>query len=180
MMGKAERMTTSDPFDRGPPSSPLVDGRQSETALELQRGVLRLLSQHACTGLTEFGLPDGRRADIFALTVAGDIWIVEIKSSVIDFQSDHKWPDYVAYSDALFFAVKPDFPINILPEGTGLIIADNYGGELVRTPPDQLRLAAARRKSLTLRFAHAAARRLFEVTEPGLRHKVWQDKRTTD
>lgn len=153
-----------------------IDGRQSDAALELQRGVVRVLTQHACSSVTELALPNGRRADVVGLTEQGDLWIVEIKSSVVDFQSDQKWPDYRAYCDALFFAVKPDFPINILPTETGLIIADNYGGELVRTP-EAHRLSAARRKSLTLRFAHGAARRLADATEPSLRHKVWQDKR---
>lgn len=156
-----------------------IDGRQSETALELQRGVVRVLTQHALSSVCELPLPSGRRADVVALTDKGDIWIVEIKSSIIDFQTDQKWPDYMAYCDALFFAVKPDFPINILPPETGLIIADNYGGELVRKPSGSERLTAARRKSMTLRFAHSAARRLSEATEPGLRRKVWQGKHTT-
>lgn len=168
--------TSKNPKAAIEPTDANVDGRQSDTALELQRGVMRVLSQHALSCVCELPLPNGRRADVVGLSEQGDIWIVEIKSSVVDFQVDQKWPDYHAYCDALFFAVKPDFPINILPEETGLIIADNYGGELVRKPePD--RLAAARRKSMTLRFAHAAARRLHEATEPSLRRKVWIGKR---
>lgn len=155
----------------------MVDRRQSQTALELQRGVVRVLGHHAVSSVCELPLASGRRADVVGITGKGDIWIVEIKSSISDFQVDQKWPDYKAYCDAFFFAVKPDFPHNILPEDTGLIVADNYGGELVRKP-DQIRLPAARRKAMTLRFAHAAARRLSEATEPTLRQKVWQDKRT--
>ena len=158
--------------------SALVDGRQSETALELQRGVVRVLAQHAVSSICELPLANGRRADVVGLTGKSEIWIIEIKSSVADFQTDQKWPDYNAYCDALFFAVKPDFPVNILPPETGLIIADNYGGELVRTP-DSDRLTAARRKAMTLRFAHAAARRLSEATEPSLRRKVWLGRRGT-
>jgi len=156
--------------------SAMVDGRQSETALELQRGVVRVLGQHAVSSVCELPLANGRRADVVGISEKGDVWIVEIKSSVIDFQTDQKWPDYTAYCDALFFAVKPDFPINILPTETGLIIADNYGGELVRKPTGD-RLPAARRKAMTLRFAHAAARRLSQATEPSLRRKVWQGRR---
>lgn len=156
-----------------------TDGRQSEAALEIQRGVVRVLSQHACSSVTELALPNGRRADVTGLTKRGDIWIVEIKSSLTDFQVDQKWPEYNAFCDLFFFAVKPDFPISVLPQGTGLIIADNYGGELVRSPEPQ-RLAAARRKTMTLKFAHAAARRLTSATEPGLRQKVWQGKRQTE
>ena len=168
--------TPADPNTAIDPANTNVDGRQSETALELQRGVMRVLSQHALSSVCELPLPNGRRADVVGLSEKGDIWIVEIKSSVADFQVDQKWPDYRAYCDVLFFAVKPEFPINILPVKAGLIIADSYGGELVRKPePD--RLAAARRKSMTLRFAHAAARRLHEATEPGLRRKVWIAKR---
>lgn len=157
------------------PNVGAIDGRQSETALELQRGVVRVLSQYALSSVCELPLPNGRRADVVGLTDKGDVWIVEIKSSIVDFQMDQKWPDYTAYCDALFFAVKPDFPINILPTEIGLIIADNYGGELVRKP-DSVRLTPARRKVMTLKFAHAAARRLSEATEPSLRRKVWQGK----
>lgn len=156
---------------------PVIDGRQSETALELQRGVTRLLAQHAISSVCELPLPNARRADVVGLTEHGDLWIIEIKSSVNDFQTDQKWPEYKAFCDALFFAVKPDFPVNILPEDAGLMIADGYGGELVRKPEGH-RLAAARRKSMTLRFAHAAASRLSDATEPSLRRKVWISKRS--
>ncbi len=171
-------MKTQNPLGTNIPdaANDIVDGRQSDTALELQRGVVRVLAQHALSSVCELPLPNGRRADIVAITEKGDIWIVEIKSSVADFQSDQKWPDYSAYCDALFFAVKPDFPINILPAKTGLIVADNYGGELIRKP-DIDRLTPARRKTITLRFAHAAARRLSDATEPSLRRKVWQGRR---
>jgi hypothetical protein len=84
---------------------------------------------------------------------------------VEDFRVDNKWPEYRDFSDALFFAVAPSFPIDILPADTGLILADRYGGEIVRPAP-QMRLAGARRKAMTLRFARAAALMLQTVADP--------------
>src|SRR5690606_37350126 len=97
----------------------------------------------------------------------GDVWIVEIKSSVEDFRSDHKWPEYVDYSDRLYFAVAPNFPFQLIPETTGLILADRYGGELVRHPVE-VRLPPARRKAMTLAFARLAAARLSRTLDPKL------------
>lgn len=97
-----------------------------------------------------------RRADVVALSASGDIWIIEVKSSVEDFRADQKWPEYRAFSDPLYFAVAPEFPVDILPADPGLILADRFGGEIVRPAPEA-RLTPARRKSMTLRFAHAAA-----------------------
>jgi hypothetical protein len=102
------------------------------------------------------------------LTPAGDIWIVEIKSSIEDFRSDQKWPEYRDYCDRLLFAVAPGFPVEILPQGTGLVLADRYGGELVRAAPEH-RLAAARRRALTLRMARIAALRLQSAADPDAR-----------
>ena len=68
-----------------------LDGRQSQTALMVQRGVCRLLREAGFATLTEFTLASGRRADIIALNGAGLIWIVEIKSSLEDFRADGKW-----------------------------------------------------------------------------------------
>ena len=99
------------------------------------------------------------------------ISIIEIKSSIEDFRVDQKWPEYRDYSDRLFFAVRPDFPVDILPADTGLILADRYGGEIVRPAPE-LRLAAARRKIMTLRFGRAAAARLAIALDPSLRTAI--------
>ena len=128
-------------------SNPLklpVDGRQSATALSVARGTTRLLHQLGFSAVSELALPSGRRADLAALNGAGDIWIVEIKSSIADFRSDSKWQEYRDYCDAFLFAVAPDFPSEILPAETGLILADAYAGELVRAPPTTHPLAAAR------------------------------------
>ena len=99
------------------PTDALVDNRQSEKAAEICRGVMRVLALHGLTGLIEVTLPNGRRADVMALSASGAIWIIEIKSSVMDFQVDQKWPEYRDYCDALFFAVATDFPQDILPAG---------------------------------------------------------------
>jgi len=145
-----------------------VAGRDAVTR-EVCRGVGRLMRAHGLACLNELPLPNGRRADVVCLSPSGDIWIVEVKSGLDDFRVDNKWPEYRDFCDALFFAVAPDFPVDILPGDTGLILADRYGGEIVRDAP-QHRLAPARRKSMTLRFARAAALTLQTVADPTLQN----------
>ena len=115
--------------------------------------------------VTEVSLANGRRADIAAVAASGEIWIVEIKSSIEDFRCDQKWPEYRDYCDRLFFAVAPGFPREILPADTGLVIADRYGGEIVHMAPEH-KLAGARRKAVTLRLVHTAAFRLQAAIDP--------------
>lgn len=115
--------------------------------------------------VTEVSLANGRRADIAAVAAGGEIWIVEIKSSIEDFRTDQKWPEYRDYCDRLFFAVAPTFPREILPPDTGLVIADRYGGEVVRAAPEH-KLAGARRKAVMLRLVHTAAFRLQAAIDP--------------
>jgi hypothetical protein len=141
------------------------DGRQSQAAAEICRGVARLLKSHSLATVCEVTLANGRRADVVGLSAHGDIWIVEIKSSIEDFRSDQKWPEYREFCDRLLFAVAPEFPNEILPADTGLIIADRYGGELLRPAPEH-KLAGARRKAMTLRVARVAALRLQGVIDP--------------
>ncbi|MDX2264103.1 MAG: MmcB family DNA repair protein [Hyphomicrobiales bacterium] len=124
------------------------------------RGAMRLLRAHYFAALTEFPLKSGRRADILGLGPQGEIWIVEVKSSVADFRADRKWTEYRDWCDRLFFAVGPEFPHSIIPEDTGLIIADAYDAALIREAPETS-LAPARRRALTLRFARLAAVRLY-------------------
>lgn len=144
---------------------PMVDGRQSETATSVQRGACRLLRSAGFATLTELPLASGRRVDIMAVNDRGDIWIVEIKSSIIDYRTDNKWPEYWEYCDRLYFAIPPTMPAEILPMEAGLIIADNFGAEIIRDV-GEARLAAARRKAVTLRFARAAALRLHNLRDP--------------
>ena len=145
------------------------DATADPIAEEIRKGVSRLFVVNGQMPIAEFTLPNGRRADIAALDREGILTIVEIKSSIADFRSDSKWPEYLDYCDALYFAVKPDFPSEILPGTCGLILADRYGGEIVRGPsPEHSKLVPARRKALTLRFARTAALRLAIRQDPAL------------
>jgi hypothetical protein len=129
--------------------------------------VLRHLAAHGVVGVTEFSLASGRRADVLALDGRGEISIIEIKSSAQDFRTDGKWPEYRAFCDRLLFAVPLGFPVEILPQETGLLVADAFGAELLRPPPRHA-LPAATRKALTLRFARTAANRLAALHDPDL------------
>ncbi len=143
------------------------DGRQSQAALAIARGTGRLLLSLGLASQPEVPLPNGRRADLAAVTGTGDIWIIEVKSSIEDYRSDQKWPDYRDFSDQLYFAVAPDFPIGILPEDTGIIVADRYGGDIQRPAPEH-RLAAGRRKAMLLRLARLGALRQQALADPEL------------
>lgn len=142
------------------------DGRQSEAAAALQRGVCRTFRALGHSVVTELSLANGRRADVVGLSPSGDIIIVEIKSCLIDYRTDGKWHEYLDYCDRLYFAVAADFPCEVIPEHAGLILADRYGAELVRDPIEE-RLNAARRKAMMLCFARAAALRLQHHLDPG-------------
>ena len=131
----------------------------------IARGVCRLLTALGYATLTEFTLKTGRRVDVIALNDSGEIIIVEVKSSLEDFRSDRKWPEYEAFCDLFFFAVPEDFPLEVLPEDRGLMTADAYGAAILREP-ELDNLNAARRKSLTLRFALASAQRLTRLLDP--------------
>ncbi len=151
-----------------PDQDPLfsLDGRQSEAAAAIQRGVCRRFRALGHSVVCELPLANGRRADVVGLSPAGDVLIVEIKSCLIDFRTDGKWQDYLDYCDRLYFAVDADFPCDVLPEDAGLILADRYGAELMREPVEE-RLNAARRKAVMLCFARAAALRLQHHLDPG-------------
>jgi hypothetical protein len=142
-----------------------VDGRQSETALKIARGAARLLHAHGYCVVSELPLASGRRADLVALGRDGEIWIVEIKSSVADFRADQKWMDYRLHCDRLFFATTVEVPCEIFPPDTGLIVADAFGAQIVCEAPEH-RLHAATRKSMTLSIARAAALRLQSLADP--------------
>lgn len=129
------------------------------TAADICRGTLRLLASLGYQGIAEATLANGRRADVLAVGPAGQISIIEVKSSVADFRADQKWPEYQEFCDQFSFAVGQDFPLELIPDEAGLIVADAYGGAIVREAPE-VKLAAARRKAVTLKFARAAAMRL--------------------
>jgi len=142
-----------------------VDGRQSETALKIARGAARLLHAHGYCVVSELPLASGRRADLVALGHDGEIWIVEIKSSVADFRADQKWMDYRMHCDRLFFATTVEVPCEIFPQDTGLIVADAYGAQIVCEAPEH-RLHASTRKSMMLSIARSAAMRLQSLIDP--------------
>jgi hypothetical protein len=144
---------------------PPLDRRQSETALAIARGTARLLRSLGFSCISELPLPSGRRADLVALNERGEIWIVEIKSSVEDLRADHKGEDYRAHCDRLFFAFTKDLSCEIFPKGTGLIVADAYGAHMHCEAPEH-RLPAPTRKSMTVRFALAAAQRINRLIDP--------------
>ncbi|MEM6463552.1 MAG: MmcB family DNA repair protein [Pseudomonadota bacterium] len=139
--------------------SALIDGRQSERALLVRRGVQRLLYEMKHALLPELNLADGRRADLISLSEKGEFWIIEIKSSVEDLKADKKWSDYHHHCDRLFFATHSGVPLEIFPTECGMILSDGYAAEIVRDAPVH-KLAPATRKALTLRFARAGADRL--------------------
>lgn len=139
--------------------NPLVDGRQSDRALMVRRGVQRLFSDLRLSMVPELSLASGRRADLVALSGTGEIWIVEIKSSIEDLRCDAKWPEYRQHCDRLFFATHAGVPAGLFPQDCGLIVADTWSGHMMREAPEH-RLAAATRKAMMLRFARAAADRL--------------------
>ncbi|VXC86715.1 conserved hypothetical protein [Oceanicaulis sp. 350] len=146
-------MAVADPIPTARASNPAIDD-----ARLLMRGTARLLLDLGITAIAEFTLPCGRRADLAGLGPKGEMVIVEVKSGVQDFRTDEKWPDYFAWCDRFYFAVSERFPAEMLPEQTGLIIADGFGGAVVRESP-VAKLAPARRKALTLKFARNAAER---------------------
>ena len=141
------------------------DGRQSPVAFDICRGVARLLREHGLATINEVSLANGRRADVTGISDSGAIWMVEVKSCLEDFRTDQKWHEYREFCDRLLFAVAPDFPREMLPPDTGLIIADRYGGEIIRPAPEH-KLVASRRKAMTLRLVRIAALRLQGVVDP--------------
>jgi len=143
----------------------LVDGRQSPTAASVQKGVCRLLRDLGLATVTELPLATGRRVDVMALGPRGAIWVVEIKSSTADLRADDKWPEYEEFCDRLYFAIPPEMPHEVMPDHSGLIVADQWGAEILREVEDRP-LSGARRKAITLRFARAAALRLQGLFDP--------------
>lgn len=140
----------------------LIASGRPDITVALTRGVARMFLEMGLTPLAEFKLANGRRADIAALDRRGRLTIAEVKSCRADFEADQKWPDYLEYCDAFYFAVDPAFPQEILPPSEGLIIADAFGAVITRAAQDRP-LVAARRKAVTLRFARQAACRAIET-----------------
>lgn len=131
----------------------------SSTAMDVARGVSRLLLAEGYSPILEFTLPNGRRLDVAAIGPGGEILGVEIKVALADLRGDAKWREYLDYCDLFYFAIPPDFPGERVPHETGLIVADRYGGAIVKAAEAQT-LHASRRKAVTISFARCAAERL--------------------
>ncbi|WP_211784573.1 MmcB family DNA repair protein [Falsirhodobacter algicola] len=134
----------------------------------LARGVARHLRSLDYVSVQELVPAAGLRVDVMALGPKGEVWIVECKSGRADFAADRKWHNYLEWCDRFFWAVDSDFPTDLLPEGTGLILADAYDAEIIRMGPEA-RLAPARRKAMVHCFARHAALRLQGERDPGCR-----------
>ena len=129
-----------------------------ERTTQVRRATARLCLQLGWAPVHEMTLPNGRRADLMGLGLKGQIVIVEVKSGPQDFKADFKWQEYRPYCDQFYFAVAPEFPQSLLPDEPGLIVADGFGGAVVREAA-HAPLVAARRKALTLAFGRLTAMR---------------------
>ncbi len=147
-------------------SDPARSAADMQPGQLLARGVSRHLAAQGFACIEEFTPARGLRVDVCALGPKGEIWVVECKSSRADFQSDQKWEGYLEWCDRYFWAVDLEFPTELLPDGTGLLIGDAYDAEIIRMAPET-KLAGARRKMLVQKFATHAARRLQSLRDPG-------------
>lgn len=144
----------------------IVDLRQSPTALRVQRGVMRFLrAAHDFCCYAEVPLGNGRRADVLAVGPKGEIWIIEIKSSLVDFQVDRKWPHYKEFCDRFFFAKPPELSPDIFPADEGLMVGDGHDAAILRMAAET-GLAGARRKAMMLKLARLGADRIHTLMDP--------------
>ena len=137
----------------------------SKNLSKISRGVMRHFAQIGLSSLSEFSPARGLRVDIITLGMANEIWIVECKSCQSDFKSDKKWQNYLDWCDRYFWAVEANFPIDILPPDTGVIIADAYDASILREAPLK-KLSVARRKKIIKSIAKSACNRLLTHTDP--------------
>lgn len=139
----------------------------TDVAANVARGVIRLLSDMGVSAITEMPLRNGRRVDVMGIGRDGRITVIEVKSCEADFRADRKWPEYLTYCDLFYFAVPEGFPLAILPEEPGLMVADRFDAVVLRPAPETA-MNASRRRNVTLRFARAAADRLVRATDQRL------------
>jgi hypothetical protein len=132
----------------------------------LARGVCRHLRALDFVTVEELVPAPGLRVDVMGLGPKGEVWIVECKSGRADYLTDRKWQGYLDWCDRFFWAVDGDFPTDLLPDGTGLILADAYDAEVMRMGP-LTPLAPARRRVMHRTFARCAALRLQGFRDPG-------------
>lgn len=151
--------------------APVADTADDRTARAVARGIMRLFARNGIWCLTEMPLRNGRRADLMGIDPKGHILIVEIKVARGDLLGDGKWPDYLDFCDRFYWGVPPGLDRTPLegelyrPDCCGIIVADGYDAEILRSAPLHP-LAAARRKCETERLARCALRRLTVATDP--------------
>ena len=148
-------------------AEPFADRLPPMPGQRLARGVARALRTMDFVTVEEMFPAPGLRVDLMALGPKGEVWVIECKSGRADFQSDRKWQFYLEWCDRFFWAVDADFPTELLPEGTGLMLADAYDAEIVRMGAESP-LAGARRKVMLQKFARHAAARLQGFRDPGV------------
>jgi len=154
-----------------PPDSCRDDPDSPLCAIDVARGVTRMLLRHDLFAMSEVPLDGNRRADLMAIDSRGQIVIVEIKVSRADLLGDGKWTDYLGCCDRFYWAIPAGFdasPLDgtaFLPARTGVIVADRYDAAIVREAHSEP-LAAATRKRATLAFARRAGRRLIGIIDP--------------
>jgi len=133
----------------------------------LARGVARALRAMDFVTVEELVPTPGLRVDLMALGPRGEVWVIECKSGRADFRADQKWQFYLEWCDRFFWAVDADFPTELLPDDTGLILADAYDAEILRMGPE-VPLPGVRRKVMVQKFARHAALRLQGFRDPGV------------
>lgn len=155
-------------------TSPEADFRSpglNACAVDVARGVTRMMLRHDLVAICEVTLDNGRRADVMAVDARGGIVIVEIKVSRADLLGDTKWPDYLGHCDRFFWAVPAGFdtaPLDremFMPQRTGVIVADRYDATILREA-HSVPMAAARRRRCTLGFARRAGMRSILMADP--------------
>ena len=149
-----------------------VEPLPAQPGQRLARGVCRGLRALDFVTVEELVPTPGLRVDVMALGPKGEVWVVECKSGRADYAADRKWQGYLDWCDRFFWAVDADFPVDLLPEGTGLILADAYDAEILRMGPE-VPLAPARRKVMLQKFARHAALRLQAARDPGAMIAGW-------
>ena len=132
------------------------------------RGTTRLIRDMGFEVLEEFKLNSRRRVDLAGFDRKGRCVIVEVKSSLADFQADNKWHNYLPHCDFFYFAVDDDFPRDVLPKAEGLIIANAFQGAVIR-PADERKMNSSRRRTQLLNFARGSARRVAQWRDPAPR-----------
>ena len=138
----------------------------------LARGVCRHLLTHDFVTVEELTPTSGLRVDVMALGPKGEVWVIECKSGRTDYLTDHKWQGYMDWCDRFFWAVDADFPTELLPQDTGLIVADAYDAEIIRMAPEA-KLPPARRKVMVQKFARHAAIRQHAARDPQITASFW-------